>query len=262
MLDLQLKGKSVLITGASSGIGKATAILFGREGARIGLMARDRSRLEALAVSITQSGGTAVACAGDVTHPDDCQRSIEAATAKFGGLDVLVNAAGILERGSTESTTLEEWDRTMNVNLRGVFCMMHFASPHLIQSKGVVINVSSVNGIRSFPGLLAYNVSKAAVDQLTRCAALELAEKGVRVNSVNPGMTLTELHRRGGMDENTYQEFVRHSYDTHPMAKGLDRLADPEDVGRLILYLSSPNAEWITGVNYLVDGGRGQTCFR
>ena len=97
---------------------------------------------------------------------------------------------------------------------------------------------------------------------MTRCTALELAEKGVRVNSVNPGMTLTELHKRGGMDEEAYQKFKDHAYDTHPMAKGLNRLSNPEEVGQLIVYLSSSNAEWITGVNYLVDGGRGQTCFR
>jgi NAD(P)-dependent dehydrogenase (short-subunit alcohol dehydrogenase family) len=262
MLDLSLQGKSALVTGASSGIGRATALLFGKEGALVGLMARNKSRLEEVAATIGDSSGSAIVCCGDVTSSADCQRSIERVTAEFGGIDILVNAAGILEKGTTESTSLEEWDRTMDVNLKAVFNMMRLASSHLIKSKGVIINVSSVNGIRSFPGVLAYNVSKAAVDQLTRCAALEFAEKGVRVNSVNPGMTLTELHRRGGMDELTYQEFVKHSYDTHPLAKGLNRLSQPEDVGHLILFLSSPNAEWISGVNYLVDGGRGQTCFR
>ena len=150
----------------------------------------------------------------------------------------------------------------MRINLRAVFYLMHVAVPHLVRSKGAIINVSSVNGVRSFPGVLAYNVSKAGVDQLTRCAALELAGKGVRVNSVNPGVTITELHRRAGMDEETYRKFIERSYDTHPIARGLNRLAQPEDVAHLILYLASPLAEWITGANYLVDGGRGQTCFR
>lgn len=261
-MDLQLADKSVLVTGASSGIGRATALLFGQEGASVGLMARDLSRLSSVAETIQNSGGKAVVCTGDVTEASDCIEAIENVVSEFGGLDILVNSAGILEKGTIEDTTLEDWDRTFDINLRAVFNMMHIAVPHLVQSKGVIINVSSVNGMRSFPGVLAYNASKSAVDQLTRCAALELAEKGVRVNSVNPGVTLTELQKRGGMDDESYEKFKEHSYDTHPIAKGLNRLSNPEEVGRLILYLASPNAEWITGVNYLIDGGRGQTCLR
>lgn len=261
-MNLQLNDKSVLITGASSGIGRSAAILFSQEGANVGLMARDELRLTSIVASIKQSGGKALVCSGDVTKPDDCKQSIKTFLSEFGKLDILVNAAGILAKGTIEDTSLEDWDHTIEVNLRAIFIMMKFAVPYLIKSKGVIINVSSVNGMRSFPGVLAYNVSKSAVDQLTRCAALELAEKGVRVNSVNPGMTLTELHKRGGMDEETYQKFKEHSYDTHPIANGLNRLSNPEEVGCLILYLSSAKAEWITGVNYLIDGGRGQTCFR
>jgi NAD(P)-dependent dehydrogenase (short-subunit alcohol dehydrogenase family) len=120
------------------------------------------------------------------------------------------------------------------------------------------VNVSSVTGIRAFPGVLAYCASKAAVDQLTRCAALELAPKGVRVNAVDPGVVVSNLHRRGGMGEEKYQTFLEHSKTTHP----LGRVGQPEDVADAILFLASDRARWITGVSLSVDGGRHQTCAR
>lgn len=112
---------------------------------------------------------------------------------KFGKLDVLVNNAGILETGTIENTSMEQYDRVMSTNIRSIYYLTMLAVPHLIKSQGNVVSVSSVNGIRSFPGVLAYNISKAAVDQFTRCVALELAAKNVRVNCVNPGVTVTNL---------------------------------------------------------------------
>ncbi len=122
-------------------------------------------------------------------------------------IDVLVNAAGIILNGSIENTTLEDWDEMMNINLRAVFFMMQQCVPHLEKTKGNVVNVSSVAGLRSFPNVLAYCVSKAAIDQLTRCSAHELAPKGIRVNAVNPGVVVTSLHKRGGMADEAYQNF-------------------------------------------------------
>jgi NAD(P)-dependent dehydrogenase (short-subunit alcohol dehydrogenase family) len=122
----------------------------------------------------------------------------------------------------------------------------------------VVINVSSVNGLRAFAGVLAYCVSKAGVDQLTRCAALEMAPHGVRVNAVNPGVTVTELHRRGGMNDEQYQAFLTRSKETHP----LGRPGRPEEVAALIVYLASEDAAWMTGEPIPVDGGRHLTCLR
>ena len=261
-MDLHLKNKIAFVTGASSGIGRATSLLLAGEGSKVCLVARDENRLREVAEEIERSGGEALILPCDVTDTKACETAVARAIEKFNQLDILVNAAGVIKTGSIENTSLSDWDRMMNINLRAVFYLMKLAAPHLIKSKGVIVNVSSVNGIRSFPGVLAYNVSKSAVDQLTRCVALELAEKGVRVNSVNPGVTITELHRRAGMDESTYRKFLEHSFDTHPMAKGINRIAAAEDIARLIVYLSSPVAEWITGVNYLTDGGRGQTCFR
>jgi NAD(P)-dependent dehydrogenase (short-subunit alcohol dehydrogenase family) len=146
----------------------------------------------------------------------------------------------------------------MNVNLRSVFHLMQLAAPHLVKTKGNIVNVSSVTGLRSFPGVLAYCVSKAGLDQLTRCAALELAAKGVRVNAVNPGVVVTEIHKRGGMDEADYEKFLEHSKTTHP----LGRVGDPSEIAELVFYLASERAAWITGATYQIDGGRALTCAR
>src|SRR5437762_13639106 len=144
------------------------------------------------------------------------------------------------------------------VYMTAPFRLMRAAMPHLKDRKGAVVNVSSVNGLRSFPGVLAYNVSKAGVDQLTRCAALELAPLGVRVNAVNPGVTVTNLHRRSGMDESKYAAFLERSKETHP----LGRPGQPQEVASLILFLASDRAGWMTGETIPIDGGRHLTCAR
>jgi NAD(P)-dependent dehydrogenase (short-subunit alcohol dehydrogenase family) len=135
---------------------------------------------------------------------------------------------------------------------------MQLALPSLKARRGAVVNVSSVTGIRAFPGVLSYCASKAALDQLTRCTALELAEHGVRVNAVCPGVVVTELHRRGGMDAERYADFLEHSRTTHP----LGRVGQADEVARLILFLGSTDAGWITGVTMPIDGGRHLTCAR
>lgn len=253
-----IAGKVALVTGSSSGIGKATAIAFGREKAKVALVGRSPEPLNLVESSIKKDGGTAVSIPADVTEEADVEGCVRKAVQAYGGLDILVNAAGILFSGSIEQTTLKQWDEMFNINVRSVFHMMQQALPHLIKSKGNVINVSSVTGLRAFPNILAYCVSKAAVDQLTRCAALELAPKGVRVNAVNPGVVGTNLHRRAGMDEGAYGKFLEHSKTTHP----LGRVGKPEEIADLILYLASPRASWVTGATYSIDGGRAQTCLR
>ncbi|HMF57404.1 MAG TPA: SDR family oxidoreductase, partial [Pyrinomonadaceae bacterium] len=176
----------------------------------------------------------------------------------FGALDVLVNAAGHLSNGTIENTQLEAWDAMMQVNLRSVFYLMQLAVPHLEKRGGNIVNVSSVTGLRAFPGVLAYCVSKAGVDQLTRCASLEMAAKGVRVNAVNPGVVVTEIHRRGGMTDEAYAAFLERSKQTHPIG----RVGQASEVAELILFLASDSAGWITGATYSIDGGRAQTCAR
>lgn len=177
---------------------------------------------------------------------------------KFGKLDCLVNNAGVLETGTIETTNLAQYDRVFNTNVRAIYQLTNLAVPHLINSKGTIVNVSSVNGIRSFPGVLAYNMSKAALDQFTRCVALELAAKGVRVNSVNPGVTITNIHKRGGMDEEAYKKFLEHSKSTHAMG----RAGQPEEVAQAIAFLASEQSSFSTGVCFPVDGGRHAMCPR
>ncbi|MDX6386114.1 MAG: hypothetical protein QOK48_3687 [Blastocatellia bacterium] len=250
--------KVVLVTGATSGIGHAVAVRFAEASAHVVALGRNQEALREVASAVKNAGGEALTLTVDVTNGDEGQQAIDEAVNRFGRLDVLVNAAGHISSGSIETTSLTAWDAMMNVNLRAVFQLMQMASPHLIETKGNIVNVSSVTGLRSFPGVLAYCVSKAAVDQLTRCAALELAPKGVRVNAVNPGVVVTEIHKRGGMSEADYENFLEHSKTTHPIG----RVGDPKEVAELIFYLASEKASWMTGGTYQIDGGRALTCAR
>ena len=253
----QLKGKVALVTGATSGIGRATAVKLANDGAQVAIVGRRDTRLQEAAQAI---GSTAevLAVHADLATDAGVARAIDETVARFGGLDILVNAAGILVAGTLENTSLAAWDQTMNVNLRAVVHLMKLALPHLVERRGNIVNVSSVTGLRSFPGVLAYSVSKAAIDQLTHCTALELAGKGVRVNAVNPGVVVTEAHRSGGMSDENYAKFLEHSKTTHP----LGRVAQPEEIAELIAFLASDRASWITGATYAIDGGRSLTCAR
>jgi NAD(P)-dependent dehydrogenase (short-subunit alcohol dehydrogenase family) len=250
-------GKNVIVTGASSGIGRATVERFLGEGDNVVLVGRREKTLDDISSRSTLKG-KAIAIAADLTDENQTDECIARAVKAMGGLDILVNAAGILKAGRIEDTSLALWDEMMNINLRSVFHMMKSAVPHLERSRGNIVNVSSVTGPRSFPGVLAYCVSKAAVDQLTRCAALELAAKGIRVNEVNPGVVVTELHRAGGMSEEAYAAFLEHSKTTHP----LGRVGTPEEIADLIYFLASDQAGWITGATVSIDGGRALTCAR
>jgi NAD(P)-dependent dehydrogenase (short-subunit alcohol dehydrogenase family) len=255
---MSFSGKAVIVTGASSGIGRAAAEAFGREGASVLVVGRDEAALAESATAVRLAGGRPVMCRADVTAPEAAEQITATALDAFGGIDVLVNAAGVIASGTLEATSDETWDTMMAVNARAPFRLMRAVAPQLVKRKGNVVNVSSVNGLRSFPGVLAYCVSKAAVDQLTRCAAIELAPLGVRVNAVNPGVTVTNLHRRSGMDEAQYAAFLERSKTTHP----LGRPGRPDDVAALIVFLASDRAGWMTGETIPVDGGRHLTCAR
>jgi NAD(P)-dependent dehydrogenase (short-subunit alcohol dehydrogenase family) len=252
-----MKEKRVIVTGASSGIGLATARLLLENGATVALIGRRRRELEKTAGEYLESGRALVTPA-DLSDEKETEAAFGAALGQMGRLDLLVNAAGILKAGDITATTFEVWDESMNINLRSVFHLMKLAVPHLEKSRGNIVNVSSVTGLRAFPGVLAYCVSKAGLDQLTRCAALELAPKGIRVNAVNPGVVVTELHRSGGMADDAYAKFLEHSKSTHP----LGRVGDPAEIADLICFLASEKAGWITGATVSIDGGRALTCAR
>ena len=258
MNDKQFNGKVALVTGATSGIGQACAIAFAKAGAKVVCVGRKAEALEEVEQKIRALGAETVSINSDLARENEAQRIVEQAIRGFGGIDILVNAAGHLSNGTIENTSLEAWDEMMNVNVRAPFQLMQKALPSLIERRGNIVNVSSVTGLRAFPGVLAYCVSKAALDQLTRCSALELAAQGVRVNAVNPGVVVTEIHKRGGMSGEAYAAFLEHSKTTHP----LGRTGRPEEIAALVLYLASDQASWITGATYSIDGGRSQTCAR
>jgi NAD(P)-dependent dehydrogenase (short-subunit alcohol dehydrogenase family) len=257
-MERELEGKVALVTGATSGIGRATVLRFAEAGARVAVVGRNQPQLAAVCKEITRNGGKALAIRADVTVKPIPRRIVNETVEKFGALDILVNAAGHISNGTIETTKMTDWDAMMNVNLRAVFNLMQQAAPYLEERRGNIVNVSSVTGLRAFPGILAYCVSKAGLDQLTRCAALELAPKGVRVNAVNPGVVVTEIHKRGGMKDDAYEQFLEHSKSTHPIG----RVGAAREVADLILYLASERAAWITGATYSIDGGRAQTCAR
>ncbi len=255
-MNQEFEKKVFIVTGASSGIGKATAHLAAQRGALVTIVARREDKLREAALAMSPDHVEIVAA--DITKEKDRAMIIQTTIDRFGGIDVLVNAAGIIGNGTIENTTLEQWDFMFDINLRALFRLTQQALPSIIERKGNIVNVSSVTGIRSFPNVLAYCVSKAGVDQLTHCAALELGHKGVRINAIDPGVVVTNLHRTSGMPEESYSKFLDHGKTTHPIG----RVGTPEEVAELILFLASDRAGWITGASYSIDGGRAQTCAR
>ncbi|XP_068153947.1 3-oxoacyl-[acyl-carrier-protein] reductase-like [Drosophila tropicalis] len=253
------KDKVIIVTGASSGIGAGAAVHLASLGGLLVIVGRNVDKLKETADQILAAGGAQpLQLQADMTKEPDVKQIVTFTLAKYGRIDILVNNAGILETGSIENTSLEQYDRVMNTNVRAMYQLTMLATPELIKTKGNIVNVSSVCGIRAFPGVLAYNMSKAAVDQFTACVALELASKGVRVNAVNPGVIVTDIHKRGGMDEETYAKFLEHCKTTH----ALGRPGDVKEVAAAIAFLASDAASFSTGVTLPVDGGRHAMCPR
>lgn len=289
----ELVGKSVLITGATSGIGRATVQLAVRAGARVVATGRSQEALDALA---RETGCFSVQA--DLTVPGACERVVtEAVKLLDGTLSGLVNCAGVLRANATENETLESFTFSMTHNVQTVFEMTQHAIPHLRRysaggaptdggSVGVgagvdagaegtgtkklwaapvapsasIVNVSSVNGKQAFAGVAAYCASKAAVDMLSQCAAVDLAKFNIRVNAVNPGVVASGFQLRGGLSDAAYSSFLTRSHDvTHPLAASRpDALPQPEDAAELIVFLLSERSKWITGDRVSIDGGR--TC--
>lgn len=253
-----MREKVVIVTGASSGIGRATALLFAKNGWQVIAVGRNEKELNALREKAQGKKGTIKVHLADIREVSQVERVINDTVENFGQIDVLVNSAGIIANGTIENTTLDDWDKMLDINLRSLFYLTQKCVPHLEKTRGNIVNVSSVAGTRSFPNVLAYCVSKAAVDQLTRCAGLELAPKGIRVNAVNPGVVVTNLHKRSGMGDEDYGNFLKNSTKTHP----LGRVGEAREIAELIYFLASDKASWITGATYEIDGGRAQTCAR
>lgn len=225
-----------------------------KEGATVCAVGRNEESLNSLKSEI----GCSVIVA-DLTEEGQCERVVREATAAMNGLTSLVNCAGVLKGSPMDSASLENFMFNFNGNTKTVFEMMQHAIPHLKESGegSSVVNISSVNGLQSFGGVASYCASKAAVDMLTRCAAVDLAPFKIRVNAVNPGVVVTNLQKAGGMPEEAYSGFLERSKTvTHPLAQNRDELCQPEDVANIIIFLLSEKSRWITGDNIKIDGGR------
>lgn len=251
--------KVVLITGASSGIGATTAIHFAKLGAKLALVGRNAENLNKIANTCTiESKIKPLTIIADVAK--DVNIIIDETIKNYKKLDVLVNNAGIggTEQPLSETHSMDQFDKVMEINVRATYQLTMQAVPHLLKSKGNIVNVSSVAGIRSFPNISVYCMSKAALDQFTKCIALELAAKGVRVNSVNPAMIRSSFYYNLGMDEDAYEKFLEHSGKTHPIG----RVGTPDEVAGAITFLASDAASFITGSLLPICGGKSSACPR
>jgi len=248
-----LQGKVVLVTGASSGIGAGTARHLAGLGCRLALVARNQSALESVATECRQAGAQEVMVSvRDLSVEEECVLAVRDTVERFGGLGVLVNCAGILVRSNFATVTMEEVDLSMQVNLKSALKLSQECLPYLAVSKGNIVNVSSIAGLRAYPGAMSYKLSKAALDQLTRCTALEVASQGVRVNSVNPGVIDTDIFLRSGMSQEDHDQYLETCRSLHP----LGRPGTVEEVAKAIAFLASEDASFITGQTLAVDGGR------
>jgi meso-butanediol dehydrogenase/(S,S)-butanediol dehydrogenase/diacetyl reductase len=241
----KFSGKTVIVTGAGSGIGAAAARLFSQEGATVVLAGRSQDKIDAVAeglpASRTWARGT------DVSDEAAASALIAETVERFGRLDTLVNNAGVGGIGSIAKATTEDWRRIMATNLDGVFFCCRAAVPHLIKTQGSIVNISSVSGVRGDWYMSAYNASKGGVSNFTRSLALELGPKGVRVNAVSPSLTFTEM--TGAIKDN---DVVMAKFKERiPLGRG----AEPEDIAPAIAFLASDDARFITGVELPVDGG-------
>jgi len=252
-MSSSLNGCSVLVTGASAGIGAATAIHFAKLGCRLSLVARSGDALDEVATRCKEAGAPQVVTLTlDLALEQACTQAIAETVSRLGGLDVLVNNAGILISADFASVSMEEVDRSMQINLKSALKLSQEAIPHLSLTKGNIVNVSSISGLRAYPGALAYKMSKAAMDQLTRCSALEVAAKGIRVNSVNPGVIVTGIFEKAGLTSQQAAEYYETCKALHP----LGRPGAAEEVATAIAFLASKDASFITGQTIAVDGGR------
>ncbi len=243
-----LDGKVAAVTGGTSGIGLATARLLASEGARVALVGRSRERGVESVRALAESGFEATFHRGDVSNEGDVERVVGEILKAHGRIDVLVNNAGIYRAAPLTELSVEDWDSVIATNLRGTFLMTRAVLPHMIEmGGGSIVNVSSTAGISPYAKGTAYCASKAAVVAFTRALALEVADKGVRVNAVCPGLTDTPMLRGIAPSEEAYRDFSR--------LVPLGRIANPEEVARVILFLTSDLSSYVTGAVYVVDGG-------
>jgi 3-oxoacyl-[acyl-carrier protein] reductase len=245
----RLDGKVALVTGASKGIGAATALYLAEQGAAVGVnYSASRAWAERLVQQISERGGRAVALGANLASLDQIPKLFEAAEKQLGRLDILVNNAGIYQFMDLEAITLEHYQKHFDLNVRGLLFAIQASLRHFNPSGGSIINVSSIAATSRSPGAAVYCATKAAVDAFTRCLSTELGPRKIRVNSVNPGLVVTEGTRAAGMVD---EELRRAEEEKTP----LGRIGQPRDIAQLIGFLASDEASWITGETHYISGG-------
>jgi len=246
-LNLDLSGRTTVVTGASSGIGRGVAEAMAEAGANLVLVGRDEKRLRETVEAVKNRSVEAEPVAVELTANDAASTIVEAAMNRFGALNILVNCAGIFEPQPFETQPLESFDRQMAVNVRAPFALTQAALPHL-RPDGVVVNISSTAGYAGFPQSAAYCATKGAVELMTRALATELGPQGVRVNCVAPGNIRTPMNAGQFAASPEYERSLE---DKTP----LGRIGETEDIAAAVVFLASPAAKFVNGASWLVDGG-------
>jgi len=243
------------VTGGDSGIGKGIAKRLAIDGACVYILGRNENKLEKALKEFGREGLRLKALKGDIVNIKDGEKALSYIVSKSKKLNILVNSAGIISKGGIIDGKTKDWERILHINLHGVYLFTKIMIQQVIRGAGnCIITISSACRQRAAPNLLAYCVSKAAVDMFSQCLALELAPYGVRVNTVNPGMVKSELHLAGGIvkSKKEYSDFLEKMRRVHP----LGRIGTPTDIANLVSFLVSDQASWITGASIIIDGGR------
>ena len=248
-MSSRLNDKVAIVTGAGSGIGRACALALAREGAKVALIGRRKDRLKDVAREIVDS---AFVLAADISKTVEIDRVVEQTVGRFGGLDVLLNSAGVLHVGTVEHITEEEWDETFNINVRGLWLLSRAALPHMRKARGgSIINIASVLGINGARNRASYAASKGAVVLLTKCMAIDHGHENIRVNAICPSFVETDLTAAIISQAPNPETVRRERVGVHPIG----RLGRPEDIAGLAVYLASDESSWVTGGVFPVDGG-------
>jgi len=244
--------KRVLITGGTSGMGEATAIAFVEAGANVMISGRNQDHADAIINRLGDAPGSIDFTAGDISHSEQCNHIVERSVEALGGLDIVVNSAGIIYHATAETTTDAQWLETMNVNVNGMFYICRAAIPHLKTGGGIIINIASDAALSGSPHLTAYCASKGAVLQMTRAMAVDYASDGIRFVPICPGDVDTPMLRGEFRDRGVDAETgLRESAQAVP----LNRVCSAGEVAHMVLYASSDSAKFITGYPLVVDGG-------